>query len=320
MQGGPPRLGRVARARQPCDARPQRARAQLRPDAGGGRAAERTGRPLRGGAVLSDGELADGVRAGRVGVRLRRREGQPARRAAHVRERLVDRGARQRACALDVRALRAVLAQQQRPVGGVAALSRLTAEQVEDALEVDLHRGHGDLIPVLEVVAHLGEEVADHAVRHALVRRPQAGGLADRVRLARARLPVGYQRAIVAEEGRANERPADRLEELRVVLLAAEDRGKTELLPAATNRAACCVDAQDAFAPTVSSGIQRPHADRDDRVLRAVAVILAVSRWVRAAGHGLALTWFCPASAGSAQPARAGAHCEKTIYANTAPS
>ena len=48
----------------------------------------------------------------------------------------------------------------------------LTAEQVEDALEVDLHGGHGDLAPVLEVVAHLGEEVADHAVRHALVRRP----------------------------------------------------------------------------------------------------------------------------------------------------
>ena len=154
-----------------------------------------------------------------------------------MRERLIDRGARQRACALNVRAVRAVLAQRQRLVGGVAALSRLAAEQVEDPLEVDLHRGHGDLVPVLEVVAHLGEEVADHAVRHALVRRPQAAGLADRVRLARARLPIGHQRAIVAEEGRADERPAERLEELGVVL-AAEDRGKAELLLAATNLAA----------------------------------------------------------------------------------
>eukprot|EP00964_Phaeocystis_antarctica_P078345 scaffold48734_cov72-Phaeocystis_antarctica.AAC.4 len=240
LHGAAPHLGRVARARQPCDARLQRGRAQLRPDAAGGRAAERTGRcmPLRSGAVLRDGELADRVRAGRVRVQLRRREGQPARRAAHVRERLVDRGARQRACALDVRAVRAALAQRQRLVGGVAALSRLAAEQVVDALEVDLHRAHGDLVPVLQVVAHLGEEVADHAVCHALVRRPQAGGLADRVRLARACLPIGYQRAIVAEEGRADERPADRLEELGVVL-AAEDRGKAELLLAATNLAAC---------------------------------------------------------------------------------
>ena len=190
--------------------------------------------------MLRDGELADRVRAGGVRAQPRLREGQPARCAAHVRQRLVDRGARQRACALDVRATRAVLAQQQRLVHGAAEVSRAriaAAEQVEDPLEVDLHRCHGDLVPVLVVVAHLGEELAHHAVRHALVRRPQTGGLADRVRLARARLTVGHQRAIVAKEDCVDERPADHLEELGVVL-AAEDRGKAVLLLAATNLAA----------------------------------------------------------------------------------
>ena len=105
----------------------------------------------------------------------------------------------------------------------LAVLARLGDEQVVDLLKMNLHKLHAHLVLVVAVLGHLVEQVADHPVSHALVRRSQVRDLADRVRLARAGLAVGEDSAVVAEHHRVDKWPPHHLEELLIVLAVAKD-------------------------------------------------------------------------------------------------
>ena len=123
----------------------------------------------------------------------------------------------------------AVLAERERRDHLVAVLGDALRQQVVDPLDVHLHELHLDRVRELRVECNLLVERAHHPVGDALLRRAEAAHLADRERLAAARLAVREQRAVVPHQRAVHERAADDLVDFRIVLLL-EGRGEFEVV------------------------------------------------------------------------------------------